>query len=341
MAKISKLSFVLYLFLSNYIIYLYIGVPTLIMEYKNMAYFGPLLILSVSIVFVIFLPKRVINIDYFKRIKSTKIIKFILFIALLLDALLTILIAIRVLDQVFFFTYFKHFFLLTMIIIAIIASRNNGYVLISSSTILFLMAIVLILVPLFLSNSVKNYALLLPLKFYKSFKPLLILSYFVFDMFKNLLILPSVKPFKSKWFILIPLSLMLFFFTIDVMNNILIAGTFFLVDNEYLGFFTLYIQDTINYIGNLGFSYLYLIPVLSIFKASVSLSLLRELMQFKKGYLLELMLMLLYLFLAYFLTYQLSFRMIMLGFVYSLLFLYMVIYFYILINRSEKYEISI
>jgi hypothetical protein len=126
---------------------------------------------------------------------------------------------------------------------------------------------------------------------------------------------------------------------LELMNIIIITGDSYLIDNEFLGFFTLFIQDTINYIGNLGLFFLYVIPVVGCYKAGLSLRNLKNTFKVKENFFYNILIFVLLLFLVTIIIYYLDIPKFSLIVIFASTILLGITYLFIILNRSLNYEI--
>ena len=148
---------------------------------------------------------------------------------------------------------------------------------------------------------------------------------------------PHKKITKKK--LLIPISIFFIFVSIEVFNIILITGYTYMLDHEFLGFFSLFIQDTINYVGNLGVLYLFIIPIIGCYKGGYALRKIKDGFKLSNKFLVNLIIFLIFYMLSFFVIKYFEvnyFSHIIL--ILSIILLF-VLYLFITINRSEKYEI--
>ena len=126
---------------------------------------------------------------------------------------------------------------------------------------------------------------------------------------------------------------------LELMNIIVVTGDSYLIDNEFLGFFTLFIQDTINYIGNLGLFFLYVIPVVGCYKAGFSLRNLKNNFKIKDNLFVNILLSAILLFIVTFIIYYLNIPKFAFVLIFISTILLGVTYLLIILNRSLNYEI--
>ena len=143
----------------------------------------------------------------------------------------------------------------------------------------------------------------------------------------------------KKWDIFIPVSIMLLFMSLELVNIIILTGTTYLKGNEFLGFFSLFIQDTINYVGNLGLFFLYVIPVVGCFKAGFALRRVKDFLKVKESLFNDIIMFSISLFLVMFCINFLQYQQVIYYLVIISIPLLLIPYILIIINRSPTYEI--
>ena len=336
--KTTLFSYLVYILKNNYLIFMYLFIPMLMNNYQNIAYFIPLIFVPVSMVLVLILPKKIKEINFNERLNKSIVLKSCYLVSQCLLSIVSIMITAYSIGEIFYYKVPLIIFVVATIAVSVFISTSNSNVIINSSTFLFIIAVLLIVVPVFLVNGVKDFTLLKPFYEFKGFS-FLVLFYFVFDAISIVLSKTEVDKKVSKWHFLIPLVVMFIFMSIEIFNIIIITGSTYLLNNEFLGFFILFIQDTINYIGNLGLFFLYVIPVVGCFKAGFCLRNIKDNIKFKENvlfnFILGIMLLLIVLLLMHFLViYNVVFY-----FILTATILLAVCYFFIIINRSPNYEI--
>ena len=143
----------------------------------------------------------------------------------------------------------------------------------------------------------------------------------------------------SKTKLLIPISIFFLFMSIELLNIILVTGHSFMVDNEFLGFFSLFIQDTINYVGNFGVLYLLIIPIIGSFKGGYALRKIKDGFNISNKFVSTIILFLSLFSISFFIinVFEVE-QFIFTTLIFSMILL-LILYIFIMINRSEKYEI--
>lgn len=339
MKKIPKFSMLLFVFLENYLLFTYLFIPLLINSYKQLAYLVPLIFIFVSILLIILLPKKMNEVNYEKIIDKSIVLKIIYIISLIITYLLQIILGTHVILSVFFPEFDGIIFLIAFIFLTIIIAKNKFEVIINSSTILFLIAIIMLIIPMFFSNSVRDYTLLLPFELENKNVVFILFLYFIFDSINKVIYFNKTNKI-NKWQLVIPIILMCIYFSYEILINIITLGTFYLNDNEFLGYFTVYIQDAITYIGNVIFIYEYIIPLVVVYKASFSLNRVKDCLKISDNKIINLIIFALTLLISILTLVYLDIRMLTLYMICVLTIIYGLIYMFILINRSPNYEIK-
>lgn len=336
--KTTLFSVLVYTLKSNYLLFTYLFVPILMQEYKNTSYLAPIGCFIIVFLLIFLLPKKYGEINYNQIINKSFFAKFSYYLSQALAVILNVVIVSYTVGRMFFSEYDLIIFMLMTVGVTVFIATSSIEVIFNSSTFLLIISVLLIIFPLFLTNDVKDYSLLKPFVMGKSFTFLLLL-YFGLDAISIVLSGVNTKKKISKWTLLIPVGIIFFFMSLELLNIILVTGSLFLLDNEFLGFFSLFIQDTINYVGNLGLFFLFVIPIVGCYRAAYSLRKIKDVFHIKKKVLPNIILIILLFSLTYFII---NFIDILLFSYYAVLisvFLLMVVYIFIVINRSPTYEI--
>lgn len=336
--KTSLFSVLVYTLKSNYLMFTYLLVPILITDYRNTAYLASLGAFLIVLVLVLLLPKKINDIDFFKILAKSFLAKISYNLLQFIGLLTTIILMSYTVNRMFFNEINVMVFIALSVIVVLFISNFGVEVIFNSSTLLFLFSIVLIFIPFFLTNEVKDYTLLKPFEIRKK-SSFLLLIYFGLDAIMILFSGVKTKKKMTKKFLLVPIAIFFLFMSIELLNIILVTGHSYMVDNEFLGFFSLFIQDTINYIGNLGVFYLLIIPIIGAFKGGYSLRKIKDGYRIKNNLVSNIILFAVLFFLSFFIIryYKIS-DFIFFSLVFSIILL-TILYVFILLNRSEKYEI--
>lgn len=336
--KTTLLSVLTYTLKSNYLLFTYLMVPLLIQEYRNTAYLAILGAFLIVMVLLLFLPKEIKNINYLNIINKSFVAKISYYLLQFIQLVLQIVLTAYTVNRMFFSEINIIVFLAITTLLIIYISCNNIETIFNSSTFLFLFTIILIFIPFLLTNEVKDYTLLKPFEIKNSLK-FLLLIYFGLDAFT--VVFSGVKMNKklTKGKLFIPIAIFFLFMSIELLNIILVTGHTFMVDNEFLGFFSLFIQDTINYIGNLGIVYLLIIPIIGSYKGGYALRKIKDEYKISNKFYTNIFIFLILFCLSFFIVKYFKVQ----DFVYITLLISLgllsVLYVFIVINRSEKYEI--
>ena len=253
-------------------------------------------------------------------------------------AVLNIVIVSYSTQRMFFYDNNIMLFIVATILVTLYISNSEIEVIFNSSSFLFLIAIFLIIVPVFLANDVKDFTLLMPFYDFKGFS-FLLLFYFILDSISVILCGVKIKGKINKWKLSIPIFVMLIFMSLEFVNIIVITGSNYLLNNEFLGFFTLFIQDTINYIGNLGLFFLYVIPVVGCYKAGYSLRNIKNGFKIKNDLFYNILLFIFLTFIVSVIIYYTDIPIFSFLSVFISTILLGVTYIFIIMNRSQNYEI--
>ena len=334
----SLFSVLVYTLKSNYLLFTYLLVPFLMRGYKNTSYLSPILSFAIIVLLVLLLPKSIGEIDYNKIINKSFVAKISYYLSQGISAIVNMIIVAYTVGRIFFYDYSMLIFISITVLATIYIATNSIEVVFNSSTFLLIVAILAIIFPLFLTNDVKDYSLLKPfnLEFNYSF---LLLLYFGLDAISIVISGVKLKTKITKGKLLIPIAIIFFFMVLELLNIILVTGFTFLIDNEFLGFFSLFIQDTINYVGALGFLFLYVIPVVGCYRAGYGLRKIKDAFNIKSKWYINLIVgTLLFIGLYFIITYLDIFIFSLYSTIVATILLG-VVYVFIIINRSTKYEI--
>lgn len=331
-------SVLIFMLKSNYLIYIYLFIPLLMKSYGNVSYLTTLIFIPIVCILIFFLPKKITDINYFERLNKTFIPKISFCLNQLISVFMNTIIVSYVIHRIFFYNYSLILFLVATVVIVIYISNSEVEVIFNSSTFLFLVAILLVLFPVFLATDVRDFTLLKPFYMFEGMEFILLL-YFVLDGVCILYSNAKTKKKITKGKLLIPLITMFIFMSLELLNIIIITGDRYLIDNEFLGFFTLFIQDTINYIGNLGLLFIYIIPITGCFKAGYSLRKIKDIFKIKDTLLTNVVLTLFFLIISYLTIYFIKLPFLFMWLIIASTILLSILYIFIIINRSLNYEI--
>ena len=336
--KISFFSMFLFLLASPYVIFSYFYIPLLIKNNGNLAYLVPLILLMVSFIIIALLPKKINQIAYLQKIKKGFLSKVSFTLFLFLSSLINLFITARIISELFFYEHHYILFVLILVGITLFLSRNSCNVLVNATTILLLIGFGLKIIPYFLATEVKDYTLLLPMKFNFMFESILFGAYLIMETIMYCFLFEEVEGKMNKKSMLILTSMILLFFTIELFQVIILVGTTYFNDVEFLGYLTFFIQDTITYVGNSSFICLFLIPVISVFKCAILLSIFKDVLKIKSVFLNDLIIALTFI-LSIIFMYKVSIFEFLKTYLAMLLILMTIVYSFIIVNRGEKYEI--
>ena len=332
-------SLLIYTLKNNYLIYVYLFIPILMKDYKNISFLAPLIFIPVSILLVLFLPKNLGEIKYTEILNKSLIAKYSYYTVQFIMVILNIVLVSYTIREMFFYKENILFFVLSSLALTLYISKSKVEVIFNSSSFMLLVAIFLIIIPIFLANEVKDFTLLMPLNDFSGWSFIYII-YFVLDAISMVLSGANLNKKLKKWHLLIPILIMLIFMSLELVNLIIIAGDSYLIDNEYLGFFTLFIQDTINYIGNLGLVFIYVIPVVGCFKSGYSLRKIKDGFNIKDNLFNNILIFIILFSLIFFVTYFFDVSLFSFICIFVSTILLVITYFFITINRSPNYEIK-
>lgn len=334
--SISRLSFILFIILQNYLMFNYYFLSESIKGNSQMAYVLFAVVLCVSVILILFLPKKVHLIKYFDLLKKCHLLKYILLIAKSLILFMTLYICVRTVSLALFPDVNSVVFIVSLVAVSIILSNFNPENLINTSTIFFVVGIMLMVLPLFLNMNIKDYTLILPITSINSLQTLSCIYLFL-DSITLIFLNDGVSLKKSD--MVIGVVFLFVFCIVEVINVIVLCGTNYLNNNEFIGFFSLYIQDTLTYIGNLSFIYIFLIPCVCIFKSGLSLIFVKKILNIKKNILFDIATFCL-LFICLFISLDIGKEIITILLDITIVLL-IPIYFFFVLNRNDNIEITI
>ncbi len=334
--NISRIAFILFIILQNYLMFNYYFLSEAIKTNSQMGYVLFIIILFISIILILFLPKKIGKIKYFELLKKCMFLKYILLIAKSIILFMTLYIGVRTLSTALFPDVNGLLFIVSLLLVSIILSNFNPENIINTSCILFIVGLVMMILPLFLNMNIKDLSLLLPITSIKSLSTLSCIYLFL-DSITLIFFNDGAKITKKD--ILIAVVILFSICIIETINVLLLCGSDYLSNNEFLGFFSLYIQDTLNYIGNLSFIYIYLIPCVCIFKSSLSIVFIKNILSIKRNILFDIILFCL-LFITLFLT--LDTGKVLITYLLNITIILLIpIYLFFIANRTDTIEVTI
>ena len=336
--KTTLFSLLVYTLKSNYLMFTYLFVPMLIKNYGNTAYLASLGAFLIVLLLVLLLPKKLGDIDYNRILNKSFIAKMSYYLLQFISLITTIVLVSHTINRMFFNEVGIYLFILLTVLVILFVSCSSIEVIFNSSTLLFIFSIILIFVPFFLTNEVKDYTLLKPFEIKKDFSFILLL-YFGLDAITIIFSGVKLKKKLSKKKLIIPIAIFFLFMSIELLNIILVTGHTFMTDNEFLGFFSLFIQDTINYIGNLGVLYLLIIPVIGSFKGGYALRKIKDGFKISNKIVSNVLIFIILFTISFFIIKYFKVEaFVYLSLIISLVLL-SILYLFILLNRSDRYEI--
>lgn len=333
--SISKLAFIIFIILQNYIMFNYYFLSESVKTNKQVGYFIFIIVYIISLFMIWLLPKKISKIKYFDLIKKSFLLKYFLLIAKSTILFITLLIGVKTLSFALFPDTNPFIFIVSLLAVSLFIARFNPENIINTSCILFICGMVLMVIPLFFNFNIKDYTYLLPITTIKNFSTLSCIYLFLDSI--TLLFLNDGLTINKKD-ITIGVSVLFLICIIETINVIMLTGSDYLYKNEFLGFFSLYIQDTLTYIGNLSFIYIFLIPCVCVFKSSLSIVFIKKITNIKNNILFDLILFSLLMVLLY-LCVGLS-KDIITILIYIVIISLIPIYLFFVFNRSENIEVT-
>ncbi|MFI3251577.1 MAG: hypothetical protein R3Y60_00410 [bacterium] len=334
--NISKIAFIVFIILQNYLMFNYYFLSESIRTNAQMSYVMFIVVLAISLILVILLPKKISKIKYFQLLKKCKLLKLCLLIAKTIILFMTLYIGTRTLSIALFPTVNPYVFIISLLIITIIVSNFNPENIINTSCILFLVGFFMMIIPLFLNSNIKDFSLLLPITSISSLGTLSCIYLFL-DSITLIFFNDGVEVTKRD--VMFGVLILFSICIIETLNVLVLCGTNYLQNNEFLGFFSLYIQDTITYIGNLSFIYIYLIPCVCIFKSALSIVFVKNILNINRSILFDIILLCL-LFLSISLTLDLGKSLITILLNITIVLL-IPIYLFFVVNRNDNIEVTV
>lgn len=268
--KISRVS--LFFFIFNYY-YLFLRIflfPYLYKEYGVSAYMIILLIILVTIIFLLIIPKRIYKMNTGNKVQKS-VFKYIYNILILIRVGVTIYVTSLILHDNFF-TGNNNILLAFGLVIGIICvSKLLNHEIIDISTFFYMFGLLVTLLSFFdiieLDFSLlKSSNLKMPdISFY----------YILFSYLADLVILVVTNEEKkdfNKINLIIPIVFSFILVFIEYYLLILVCGDTLFKDYISIGFLSLSIQKVSVLVGNVSFLYMYLIIISTVFKESYLLS---------------------------------------------------------------------
>lgn len=333
---ITKIALILFIIFQNYLMFNYFFLSEAIKLNSQMGYVLFIIVYLISVILILLLPKSISEMKYFDLLKRSLLLKYIFVIAKSIILFITLYIGVRTLNFALINNGNMYIFIISLVVISIVLSNFKVENIINTSCLFFIVGAVFIVIALFLNANLNDYTLLLPIETVKDIT-LLSSIYLLLDSVTLIFLNDGVKINKKD--ILLAVSILFFICIIETINVITLCGTDYINNNEFLGFFSLYIQDTINYIGNLSFIYIYLVPVVCIFKSSLSIIFIKKTLQIKKNIIFDIitgfLLMLLIIILMPLGKNLISFL------IYIVIILLIPIYLFFVANRNDKIEITL
>ena len=307
-------------------------------EYQNISYLMPLIFIPITLLLVLLIPKKMDLVSYNEIIDRSFLAKFSYYLVQFASLVLNILISAYTVQRMFLYKNHILIFIVAIVFVSIYISNNKEEVIFNSASLLFLIVIILIIIPIFIATDVKDFTLVKPLYNFKGMS-FLWMIYFLLDAISIVVCKVEIKNKITKPKLIIPIIISLVFMSLDLLNIIVITGDSYLLDNEFLGFFTLFIQDTINYIGNLGLFFLFVIPVVGAFKSGYSLRRLKKGFKIKNNFITNSIIFLILTILVFTIINVFDVWIVSYYLVLVSIFALGVVYLFIIMNRSENYEI--
>ena len=336
--KTTLLAFLVYTLKNNYTIFTYIFIPLLMKEYQNISYFIPLIFIPITFILISLLPKKISDVDYNGIMNRSFLVKISYYLVQIISVILNVIIVSYTIQRMFFYEESIITFILATLAVTIFISASKVEVIFNSSSLLLIIAILLIVFPIFLTSDVKDFTLIMPFYEFKSMS-FILLIYFILDAISMVLSGANIKGKLTRWKLAIPVFIMLIFMSLELLNIIVVSGTTYLLDNEFLGFFMLFIQDTINYIGNLGLFFLYVIPVVGCFKSGFALRRIKDGFHLGDSIFLNIVIGIILFFSVYFIIYYIPVPIVSYYLIFASTILLSVTYIFVVMNRSLNYEI--
>ncbi len=334
--NITKLSFIMFIIFQNYLMFNYYFLSESIKVNSQMGYIFFIVVYLISLILILFLPKTINKIEYFKLMKKSLLLKYFFVIAKLIILFITLYVGVRTLNLALFPDTNILIFLFSLVIISVVLSNFKVENIINTSLIFFIVASIFMFIALFLNINLNDFSLLLPIQSLKSLS-LLSCIYLFLDSITLIFLNDGVEVRKKDVFI--GVTVLFAICTIETINVITLCGTNYINNNEFLGFFSLYIQDTLNYIGNLSFIYIFLVPVVCIFKSSLSIIFIKKTLNIKKNILFDIILTTL-LIISIALTFSIG-RNLITFLIYITIILLIPIYLFFVVNRNDNIEVTI
>lgn len=272
--KISRVSLFLFIVIYNFLFLRIVIFPHLYDNFGNNGIIYILVIIASFILGVLFLPKRIFNIDFNKKYKESKFKYFFNFL-LFLRIIIGISLCGYVLNNIFFYDYKYWIIILGIIGVIVLLSFLKTNEIIELSTLFgFVVLACYMLFIYFLIDL--DYKLIFK-DFSFKFDLIVFILPFLLTIDNSIILLTNKEGLTlSKYNIIGGVVLALFLFGLEYLLLGLSSGDKIFYNDELVGFYSLGIEAVTRHNGNYNFVYIVMIVVSGIFKFSYFLSIINK-----------------------------------------------------------------
>ncbi len=255
----------------------YFIIPTFFKSFEQNYWIGFLFTIIPSITFGTLLSMKKMNSNILKKIKNSKIMKYIMGAYFFINMLIILLIGSRILCKNYFMNTKIISFMIPILMIAFFISKlgTTGIINMISWPIIFIAP--LLIYALFFNNQIRDLKELFPIDLnFKMFKVTFFMLYVILNNYTFLLLNQEVeKPFKKKFFIFGNIFMVLINSIVSVLI-VTVLGKYYIADTEFFGFNVLNIESDLKYIGNFEFVYVFMITFATITSVSINIDFFRK-----------------------------------------------------------------
>ena len=109
---------------SNYLLFTYLFVPVLMNEYKNTSYLAPIGCFIIVFLLILFLPKKLGEINYNQIINKSFLAKFAYYLSQTIAVILNVVIVSYTVGRMFFYEYEIVIFILMSVAVTVFIANN-------------------------------------------------------------------------------------------------------------------------------------------------------------------------------------------------------------------------
>lgn len=274
MMKLSRVSLFFFILIFNYLSLRVIVFPFMFNNYTTSGALYIIVFLFSVVPFFAFLPKRILNNNYFISYQRSKI-KYLYNSILFIRIVFGIVISAFVLNKIFFVDYSIFWLLGGFFLVLFIISTLKPHEIIQIGTLFSILTTFIYIFYVYNYINLDFQLLFDNLSFNFDFMLFIIPYCIIFDNLSLLLVLGKNATIKKST-IVGALTLAILFFLFEYLNLSLISGDTLFLNNPMVGFIALSIEPVSRYNGNFDYIYILMIGVCSIFKFSYFFSLINN-----------------------------------------------------------------